>query len=395
LEADRVVPGGSACHKRSLPVFCGAYATPVSDKDWVRARSGSSQQQGCTLMQGEETMSKTERQGASRNIHHHVKAKILVAAGIAASFLIATPNRAGAQKYPDYPVRVVVPFAAGGVADITVRVVTEKLGDKLGQRFVIENQPGAGGIAAARSVKSAAPDGYTLALLSNGTAVSVPLFKSLPFDPLKDFAPISSLGYFDFFFFANAESQYRTLGDFVKAAREKPGKLNVATINIGSTQNLSAELFKSTAGLDFAIVPFRTTPEALISLLRNDIDIVIDSYAALKSGLSDNKIRALASTGSKRSEYLPDVPTAQEAGVAGYETTSWNALYAPAGVPAPVTELLNRGLGEVLAEPDVKRRLLDLGIEAKASSPAEINARMQADIQKWGQVIERAGIAKQ
>jgi tripartite-type tricarboxylate transporter receptor subunit TctC len=319
----------------------------------------------------------------------------LASLALAASLAFATADRAGAQTYPTHPVRVIVPFAAGGVADITVRVVSEKLGDKLGQRFVIENQAGAGGIAAARTVKSSSPDGYTLALLSNGTAVSVPLFKTLPFDPLKDFTAISSLGYFDFFFFANAASQYRTLGDFVKAAREKPGKLNVATINIGSTQNLSAELFKSTAGIDFAIVPFRTTPEALIALLRNDIDIVIDTYAALKSGLSDNKIRALASTGTKRAEYLPDVPTAQEAGVAGYETTSWNALYAPAGTPPAVLDTLNRGLQEVLATADVKARLLDLGIEAKPSTPAEINARMQADIQKWGQVIERAGIAKQ
>jgi tripartite-type tricarboxylate transporter receptor subunit TctC len=314
---------------------------------------------------------------------------------LVASAALVAAGEASAQKYPDHPVRVVVPFAAGGVADITVRVVSERLGDKLGQRFVIENQAGAGGIAAARTVKSAPPDGYTLALLSNGTAVSVPLFKTLPFDPLKDFAPISSLGYFDFFFFANAESPYKTLGDFVKGAKEKPGKLNVATINIGSTQNLSAELFKTTAGIDFAIVPFRTTPEALIGLLRNDVDLVIDSYASLKSALSDKKVTALASTGAKRTEYLPAVPTAQEAGVAGYETTSWNALYAPTGTPPAVIETLNRGLQEVLAAPDVKARLLELGIEAKPSTPTEINARMQGDIQKWGQVIERAGIAKQ
>jgi tripartite-type tricarboxylate transporter receptor subunit TctC len=337
---------------------------------------------------------KSQQRGAPGRINRNTIFAFL-GLTLAAYAIFTTAERAGAQNYPTHPVRVIVPFAAGGVADITVRVVSEKLGDKLGQRFVIENQAGAGGIAAARSVKSSPPDGYTLALLSNGTAVSVPLFKTLPFDPLKDFAPISSLGYFDFFFFANAASQYRTLGDFVKAAREKPGKLNVATINIGSTQNLSAELFKSTAAIDFAIVPFRTTPEALIALLRNDIDIVIDTYAALKSSLSDNKIRALASTGTKRAEYLPDVPTAQEAGVAGYETTSWNALYAPAGTPQAVIDTLNRGLQEVLATPDVKARLLDLGIEAKPSTPAEINARMQADIQKWGQVIERAGIAKQ
>jgi tripartite-type tricarboxylate transporter receptor subunit TctC len=340
-------------------------------------------------------MDKNQQLGGRRSTRKNIFFQSLAGLALAASFIAATTEQANAQKYPDHPVRVIVPFAAGGVADITVRVVSERLGDKLGQRFVIENQAGAGGIAAARSVKSSSPDGYTLALLSNGTAVSVPLFKTLPFDPLKDFAPISSLGYFDFFFFANAASPYKTLGDFVKTAREKPGKLNVATINIGSTQNLSAELFKTTAGIDFAIVPFRTTPEALIALLRNDVDLVIDTYAALKSALSEKKVTALASTGTKRAEYLPDVPTAQEAGVAGYETTSWNALYAPAGTPPAVIETLNRGLQEVLATPDVKARLLDLGIEAKPSTPAEINARMQADIAKWGQVIQRAGIAKQ
>jgi tripartite-type tricarboxylate transporter receptor subunit TctC len=341
-------------------------------------------------------MSEHDRCGASRAITRRMAGKAsagLALGALLAVFAVSDPARA--QKYPDRPVRIIVPFAAGGVADITVRVVAERLGDKLGERFVIENQPGAGGIAAARSVKSSTADGYTLALLSNGTAVSVPLFKSLPFDPLKDFTPISSLGYFDFFFFANAGSDYKTLGDVVKAAKEKPGKLNVGTINVGSTQNLSAELFKSTAAIDFAIVPFRTTPEALIALLRNDIDIVVDTYAALKSGLSDNKVRPLASTGSKRTEYLPDVPTAQEAGVAGYETTSWNALYAPAGTPAPVIETLNRALQELLGTPEVKARLLELGIEARPSTPAEIDARMKADIQKWGQVIERAGIAKQ
>jgi len=156
-------------------------------------------------------------------------------------------------------------------ADITGAIIAEKLGDKLGQRFYVENQPGAGGIAAARTVISSPPDGHTLALLSNGTAVSVSLFKKLPFDPLKDFEPVSSLGFFDFVFSTGANSEYRTLGDFIAAAKAKPGALNVGTINIGSTQNLSAELFKTAAGIDFTVIPFRGTPEAQISLLQGDI----------------------------------------------------------------------------------------------------------------------------
>ena len=189
-------------------------------------------------------------------------------AGFALCALALSPVPAGAEtRYPDRPVRIVLPFAAGGVADITARIVADKLSNKLGQRFYVENQAGAGGITAARTVISSPPDGYTLALLSNGTAVSVSLFEKLPFDPLKDFAPISSLGFFDFLLCTGANSEFKTLGDFVAAAKAKPGALNVGTINIGSTQNLSAELFKTAAGIDFTIVPYKTTPDIQVSLL--------------------------------------------------------------------------------------------------------------------------------
>jgi tripartite-type tricarboxylate transporter receptor subunit TctC len=324
------------------------------------------------------------------------KQRIVGAVALAALATAVVSPAVAQSKYPaDRPVRVVLPFGAGGVADISSRVTAEKLGEKLGQRFVIENMPGAGGIAAARAVTSAPPDGYTLALLTNGTAISVPLFKSLPFDPLKDFAPISTLGYFDCLFITNAESSYRTLPDFLKAAREKPGTLNVGTVNIGSTQNLTAELFKSTAGVNFVIVPFRTTPEAVIALLRNDVHMVIDFYAALKPGLSDGKTRAIAWSGSTRSLALPDIPTVQEGGVGGFEVKSWNALYAPADAPQEAVAILNRTLRDVVADADVKRRLLDLGIEAKASTPEELDTQMRSDIKKWDAVIARAGIQKQ
>src|SRR6201991_4488334 len=193
--------------------------------------------------------------------------RIIVAITLAGFALVFSQAPAGAEsRYPDKPVRIVLPFAAGGVADITARIIADRLSEKLGQRFYIENQAGAGGIAAARTVISSPPDGYTLALLSNGTAVSVSLFEKLPFDPLKDFAPISSLGTFDFIFATSAEPPFKTLADFVAAAKEKPGTLNVGTINVGSTQNLSAELFKTTAGVDMTIVPFRSSPDVLIAL---------------------------------------------------------------------------------------------------------------------------------
>jgi tripartite-type tricarboxylate transporter receptor subunit TctC len=310
--------------------------------------------------------------------------------------LVAAQHPAHAQaKYPDRSVRIVLPFAAGGVADITARVVAEKLSEKLGQRFYVENQAGAGGIVAARTVTSSPPDGYTLALLSNGTAVSVSLFRKLPFDPLKDFAPISSLGFFDFIFATGANSPFKSLADVIAAAKAKPGTLNVGTINVGSTQNLSAELFKTAAGIDFAIIPYRGTPEIQVALLQGDVALTIDSYSAMKGNLADGKLRALASSGAQRSEATPELASVGESGVADYDVVSWNALFAPAGTPPEIVSTLNAALREILADPDVKKRLLELGIEARASTPQEIYDRLKSDIDKWRAVIEKAGIEKQ
>jgi tripartite-type tricarboxylate transporter receptor subunit TctC len=316
------------------------------------------------------------------------------AAVLAALVTLSAPS-ASAETYPSRPIHLIVPFGAGGVADVSSRIVADKLGDQFGQRFVIDNMPGAGGIAAARNALAAPRDGYTLALLTNATAISVSLFANLPFNPLKDFTPISTLGYFDCLFVTNAASEFRTLSDFLKAARAKPGALNVGTVNPGSTQHLTAELFKSTAGVNFVIVPFRTTPEAVIGLMRNDVQMVIDFYAGLNAGLSDGKLRPVAWSAAQRSPALPDVPTVEQGGVAGFNVSSWNALYAPSGVPGEAIETINRGLHTVLADPEVKRRLLDLGIDSKASTPVELDERMRADIKKWAEVIERAGIAKQ
>jgi len=315
---------------------------------------------------------------------------------LALSALIASQYAIRAEPgYPIRPVRVVVPFAAGGVADTTARIIAEKLGDKLGQRFYVENQPGAGGIAAARTVISSPPEGYTLIMLTNGTAISVSLFEKLPFDPLKDFAPVSSLGFFDFIFSTGASSDFKTLADFIAGARAKPGALNVGTINIGSTQNLSAELFKTAANIDFTIVPYRGTPEVEVSLLQGNIALMIDSYSAIKGNLADGKFRALASSGAVRSESTPDLATVQESGVANYDVVSWNALFAPARAPPEVVKTLNGALQDILADADLKKRLIALGIEAKTSTPEEIAGRLKSDIDKWRQVIEKAKIPKQ
>jgi tripartite-type tricarboxylate transporter receptor subunit TctC len=312
----------------------------------------------------------------------------------AATAVAAAPVRAQA-KYPSRPVRMILPFGAGGVADVCARLVCEALGDKLGQRFVIENNPGAGGITAARAALSGGKDGYTLILLSNGTSTAVPLFSHLPYDPLKDFVPISTMGYFSCVFMVNAASPFQTLGDLLKADREKPGTVNVGTITVGGTQNLTAHLFNSTAGAHLVVVPFRTSPDIVVGLLRNDVQLDIDFYAALKPTLEGGKGRAIATSGPQRSPELPNVPTVQEAGVAGFDVVAWNGVYAPTGTPQDVIDTLNKALHEVLAEPDLKKRALDLGIDIRASTPAELDQRMRSDIVKWSKVIADAHIPKQ
>ena len=321
-----------------------------------------------------------------------MRSRALVFLAVLGAMLLT--SAADAQNYPNRPVRIIVPFAAGGVADITARLIAEKLGDKLGERFIVDNQPGAGGISAARSVLAAAADGYTLALVTNGTAISVPLFKSLPFDPVKDSAPISGFSLFDLTFTTNAAGPYATLGDFLKEARANPGKLNVGTINVGSTQNLGAELLRATAGINVTIIPYRTTPDTVIALLRNDVQLAVEYYATMKAGIEDGKLRLLATSGEKRSELSPNAPTASEAGVQGYEVRSWNALFAKAGTPPDIIAKLNQAVRDVVALPDIKRRMLELGLEAQAGPPEEIAARLKADIVKWTKVIEDAHIPK-
>lgn len=327
-----------------------------------------------------------------RNALHRRAFAALAAAGLAVGLMGAGP--AHAQKYPDKPVKVIVPFGAGGVADITARIVGEKLGARLGQRFVIENVPAAGGIQAAQNVLREPADGYTLALFSNGTAVSVGLFNKLPFDPVTQFAPVSAMGTFDFVFATAADKPYKTLGDLLKFARANPGKINIGTVVIGSTQNLSAQLFKAEAGIDAAIVPFKTTPDLLLAAMRGDVDLMIDSYASLRSNIEDGKMRALATSGLKRSEATPNVPTAAEAGVPGFDVVSWNAFFVRAETPKEVVATLNAAMRDVLSDPDTRKRALELGIETAGTSPDEIGKRLTDDIKRWSSVIEKAGIEK-
>jgi tripartite-type tricarboxylate transporter receptor subunit TctC len=312
---------------------------------------------------------------------------------LAAAFA-ATPAFAQA-KYPDKPIRLIVPFGPGGLADVTARVVGERMGQALGQQVVIVNQPGAGGVAAARAALSGAADGYTLVLFTNGTAISVPLVKELGYDPLTQFVPVSSLGFFDFLLLTSAEHPHKSLADLLAAAKARPGALNIGTINVGSSQNLSANLFRSMAGIDMAIVPFRTTPDAITALLRKDVDLVIDGYVAAKSLMAEGKLKALATSGPQRFPGLPDIPTVAESGVPGFDVTSWNAIFAPVGTPPATVEALNAAAQTALADSGVRRRLLDLGIEPRGGPPAAIADRLGTDIARWGEVIRRAGIQQQ
>jgi tripartite-type tricarboxylate transporter receptor subunit TctC len=314
----------------------------------------------------------------------------LQAAALALPVLFAVLGSAWGQAvYPNQPVRFVIAFGPGGVGDTTARLVAEKLGDKLGQRVVVENNPGGGGIAAARAVLSAPADGYTLALLTNGTSISVSLFKNLTFDPLADFAPVTKLGTFEFFLATSAASPHRTLADVIKAARDNPGKLNVGTVNPGSTQHLTAMLLKSTAGIEFQWVPFRNSPDLLIALLRGDVDVAVDAYAALRGNFDDGKLRPLATSAPTRFPLLPTVPTAKESGAGNFDVTAWNGLFVKTGTPAGIVARLNKALVEVLADPDLKKRLLEMGIVADPTSPEALATFFKTDIAKWADVIAK------
>ncbi len=306
----------------------------------------------------------------------------------------AWPARAAA--WPDKPIRLVVPFGAGGVADLTARAVGQALGRRLGQSIVVDNRPGAGGVVAGEAVAKAAPDGYTLLLMSNGTAVSEGLFKRLPFDARKDFVPISLLGRFDLALVVPGTSKFTSLQAMLDAARADPGRLNLGTINVGSTQHLAAELFRLSSKAELQVVPFNGTPALVTALRGGQIDAAVEILSPLMPQVQAQAVRPLAVLGETRSPLLPQVPTvAEAAGLRGFDVSSWNALAAPAKTPRDIVERLARETREVLASPEVKKQLADLNVQARASTPGELAALLDREIRRWGDVIERAGIARQ
>jgi tripartite-type tricarboxylate transporter receptor subunit TctC len=317
------------------------------------------------------------------------------AALMALAAIAALANGAyAANDYPNKPVRILVPYGPGGAGDLTIRLLADKLSQNLKQPIVIENRPGVGGIAAMRTVLSSPADGYTLGEIGNGQTISMSLFQGLPYNALKDFAPISVAASFAVLLAVPPNSPYKSVRDVIDAARKAPGKLNLGAINPGSTQNLSAHLFQQVSNAEFTIVTYRTTPDLVTALLRADVDLGFDYFAGLESAIGADKLHVIATSGEERDRLLKDVPTAKESGLPEYVVTSWNGVEAPAGVPVEIVTTLSAEIRRALAAPDIRERMLRLGLDARGSTPEEMRRRMAADAAKWREVIEKAGIPK-
>ncbi len=300
---------------------------------------------------------------------------------------------AAGEDYPRRPVRILVPYGAGGAGDMTVRLLANKLSENLKQAFIIDNRPGAGGIVAMRALQSAPPDGYTLGEMGNGQSISMSLF-DLPYHAVNDFAQISVAASFAILLAVPPASPYRSVKDVIAAARQAPGRLNLGAINPGSTQNLSAHLFQQVSGAEFTIVTYRTTPDLVTALLRGEVDLGFDYFAGFESTIGPDKLRIIATSGEERDAVLKDVPTAKESGLPEFVVTSWNGIAAPAGTPAPIISLLSTEIRRALADPDVQARMLHLGLDAHGSTPEAMRERLLRDIAKWRAVIEKAGIPR-
>ncbi|MDR2300384.1 MAG: tripartite tricarboxylate transporter substrate binding protein [Comamonas sp.] len=319
----------------------------------------------------------------------------LISAAAGAALLTGLTATAQAEGLSSRPIRIVVPFGAGGVADVTARVVAQQLSTQLGQPVVIDNKPSAGGIVAADTVAKSAPDGHTLFLMSNGSAVTANLFNHLPFDMVKDLTPISTLGYFDIGVITDAKSPFKNLGELISYAKANPGKLNLGSINVGSTQHLAAELFKTTAGIDAQIVPFNGTPAVVTALRGKQVDAAVEILTPIMGQINSKAVNLLAVTGEKRSPLLPHVPTAQESGVKGFVASSWNALAAPSKTPVAVIARLNQEINAAVNHPEVAKKLRELNVQAQASTPEQTAKLLQSEIKRWGDVITVAKIPKQ
>ncbi|WP_311222477.1 MULTISPECIES: tripartite tricarboxylate transporter substrate binding protein [unclassified Acidovorax] len=315
-----------------------------------------------------------------------------VVAALAAAAIGTVPAMAFAQAYPTKIITIVVPFAAGGTTDILARIIAQGLTTELGQSVVVDNRAGAGGNIGGQLAARAAADGYTLFMGTVGThAINASLYKKMPFDPVKDFAPLTRVANVPNLLVANPAQPYKTVQELIAYAKANPGKVNFGSSGSGSSIHLSGELFKSMAKVDMQHVPYKGSAPAVTDLLGNQIGIMFDNMPSAIQHVRSGKLRPIAVTTAKRSPELPDVPTIAEAGVPGYEATSWFGMFAPAGTPALIVAQLNKALVKVLAQPDVKKKINEQGAETAGETPEQFAAFIQTEAVKWGKVVKESG----
>lgn len=319
-------------------------------------------------------------------------------AGLAAlvftGMALSAPVQAQGQ-FPSKPVHIVMPFGPGGVADVTVRLVAQKLTERTGQNFIIENRPGGGTVLAAKAAMSAPADGYTMLLTGNSAAINYTLLKAPPFNVLTDFTPVAMLTGFEMLLVTKADAKLDTIPKLIEYAKQNPGKLNLGAINVGSTQNLSVHLFKLVTGVDVQVVPYRTTPDLTNAIMRGDVDVGFDYLAAFKAMIENKQVKVLATSGEEPNPELPGVPLMKDIGYPEYVVTSWNGVSVLSATPKPVIEKLNSEIQAVMKMPEIQEKMRTLGISPMLGSPDDMGKRMRADIEKWRVVIEKSGIEKQ
>ncbi|MDO9385039.1 MAG: tripartite tricarboxylate transporter substrate binding protein [Hyphomicrobiaceae bacterium] len=304
------------------------------------------------------------------------------------AMVAATAPVAAQEKYPERPIRVIIPFAGGSASDVVGRIVLDRMGDDLGQRFVIDNQAGASGNLGTASAARATPDGYTILVSASGPlAVNPALFSNMGYDPLTAFEPISLLATLPNIIVVNKNQPYRSVADLVAAAKKSPGALNYGSIGNGSSQHLAAAYFEHVTGTKMTHVPYRVTGQLVTDLVGNQLQVSFQLIPNVIGQVQAGELRALAVTSGKRSEVLPDVPTTQEAGIAGYEAYGWFAMLAPKGTPAPIIEKLHAAYTKAMADPAIRRRIVEVGAEPAVSTPAALRDFMQAEAKKWGDII--------
>jgi tripartite-type tricarboxylate transporter receptor subunit TctC len=309
--------------------------------------------------------------------------------------LIAPGEQARAQAYPTRPVTVVAPYAAGGGADLVARLLAQRLTDRLGQSFVVENRLGAGGVIAATSVARSAPDGYTLFLgTSTQLAIQATLHKKLPYDPATDFAPLALIASAPFVLIVHPSLAVRSLPDLIKLARDKPGQLSFGSSGVGGPPHLYTELLKAMTGIEMTHIPYKGTAQAINDLVAGHVPIIFCDLAPAVPLIKDGKVRALGISSTTRFVTLPEVPPIAEAGVPGFDAVAWLMLVAPANTPRPIVEKLHAEAGSIAAEPQVREQFIALGVSAIDSPPPEELARyVKAEVLRWAKVVEQAGLA--